>query len=263
MVENASAQCTLSSRDLLALDDLVYFINSSSSVPEIQEQVLLRLRDLVSYDSATFFLPERSGGLKLLGSPVAVDYDNRLLTEYEEHYQQIDYLLWIFRLSEPVTYRETDLIGDPLRSKSPFFNEYIRRSGTYYVAGLSVVHRGTLCGAVTLYRTKQHGDFDGRALSVLSFLQRHLANRLYQLLYPGSADIPDLQASSTRLLDNLFTPREREVARLVITGLDTEKIARMMNISSTTVKKHLDNMFKKLGVHSRLELMRVITAPPC
>ncbi len=262
MSEISSAATDLTMSDLRALDDLVYFINTASSVPEIQREVLLHLRDLFPYDSATFFLPEKSGGLKLLGSPVAVDYDNRLLAEYEEHYQQIDYLLWIFRLSEPLTYRETDIIDDRLRNRSPFFNEYIRRSGTYYVAGLSVVHQGTLCGAVTLYRTKQRGDFDGRCLAVLSFLQRHLANRLYQLLYPSSADIPDFQASSSRLLENLFTPREREVARLVITGLDTEKIASMLNISPTTVKKHLDNMFKKLGVHSRLELMRVITAPP-
>ena len=55
-----------------------------------------------------------------------------------------------------------------------------------------------------------------------------------------------------------LSPREREVARLVIDGLSTEDIAAMLFISQHTVHDHLKVIFDKLGVHRRRDLVAAL-----
>ena len=50
-----------------------------------------------------------------------------------------------------------------------------------------------------------------------------------------------------------LTKRETSVLKLVAEGLANKEIARRLSISEKTVKAHLNNVFAKLGVHSRTE----------
>jgi DNA-binding NarL/FixJ family response regulator len=52
-----------------------------------------------------------------------------------------------------------------------------------------------------------------------------------------------------------LTPREREIVRLVAEGLRNREIASRLSISEGTVKIHLHNVYDKLGVDGRLELV--------
>jgi DNA-binding CsgD family transcriptional regulator len=53
-----------------------------------------------------------------------------------------------------------------------------------------------------------------------------------------------------------LTRREQEVAELAVAGLSTRDIATQLGIGDRTVETHLDNVYAKLGVESRLELVR-------
>jgi DNA-binding CsgD family transcriptional regulator len=52
-----------------------------------------------------------------------------------------------------------------------------------------------------------------------------------------------------------LTPREREVAALVISGVSTRQIALRTGLTVSTVNTYLKRIFAKLGVHSRVELV--------
>ncbi|MCB1173866.1 MAG: response regulator transcription factor [Leptospiraceae bacterium] len=52
-----------------------------------------------------------------------------------------------------------------------------------------------------------------------------------------------------------LTHRERQILNEVVSGCSTRKIADLMGISVNTVKTHLKNIFKKLNVNSRIELL--------
>jgi len=52
-----------------------------------------------------------------------------------------------------------------------------------------------------------------------------------------------------------LTPREIEIVRMVAQGLRNRAIAERLSISEGTVKVHLHNIYEKLGVDGRLELV--------
>jgi two-component system, NarL family, nitrate/nitrite response regulator NarL len=57
----------------------------------------------------------------------------------------------------------------------------------------------------------------------------------------------------TRVLVGQLTPREREVLRLIAAAAGNEEIGRRLAISVNTVRSHIQSIFTKLQVHSRLE----------
>jgi DNA-binding CsgD family transcriptional regulator len=74
----------------------------------------------------------------------------------------------------------------------------------------------------------------------------------------GSTLVVDATGASSALLlserpscEGMLTPREREVMGCVEDGLSNAEIARKLWIQPTTVRKHLENIFAKLGVRSR------------
>lgn len=53
-----------------------------------------------------------------------------------------------------------------------------------------------------------------------------------------------------------LTPREREILRLVAEGNSNAQVARMLWVTEQTVKFHLSNVYRKLGVANRTEASR-------
>lgn len=75
----------------------------------------------------------------------------------------------------------------------------------------------------------------------------------YQHEDPGSF------AESRRLM-GLLSVRERQVAVLISTGLSTREIAGRLYISSGTADDHIQSIYMKWGIRSRVELARVVFA---
>jgi two-component system nitrate/nitrite response regulator NarL len=57
-----------------------------------------------------------------------------------------------------------------------------------------------------------------------------------------------------------LTSREREVARLVMHGLGNKSIADELQLCEGTVKIHLHNIYRKLGIRNRTALLLLSVA---
>jgi ATP/maltotriose-dependent transcriptional regulator MalT len=79
-------------------------------------------------------------------------------------------------------------------------------------------------------------------------LEELLGQSLAELPTPFDQIVP-VRASS--LEPDPLTERERQVLRLIATGLPNKAIAKRLGISEKTVSRHLENIFVKLDVSSR------------
>jgi len=75
------------------------------------------------------------------------------------------------------------------------------------------------------------------------WIDRGLLARPFDRGTSGAGDTPAL------------TPREREIIRMVAQGLRNREIGQRLFISEGTVKIHLHNVYDKLGLDGRLELL--------
>ena len=55
-----------------------------------------------------------------------------------------------------------------------------------------------------------------------------------------------------------LTQRQIEIVELIEKGLEYKQIADELNISVKTVHRHIQNLFEKCGVHSKMELLKVL-----
>jgi DNA-binding CsgD family transcriptional regulator len=95
-------------------------------------------------------------------------------------------------------------------------------------------------------------DFGERDRAVLDTVRPHLAQfRINACRRRGSAP------KEMRL-----TPREREILELVAEGHQNAEVSQMLWISRATVRKHLENAYEKLGVHTRTAAVAAIRPVP-
>ena len=99
------------------------------------------------------------------------------------------------------------------------------------------------------------GDFSERDRAVLERVRPHLA-RIHEMT--------QLRRGLGSEMDELarLTARERDVLELVGAGLTNAAIAERLWISPGTVKKHLDNIYAKLGVANRTQAAARALASP-
>jgi DNA-binding NarL/FixJ family response regulator len=55
--------------------------------------------------------------------------------------------------------------------------------------------------------------------------------------------------------ENLLTIREREILQHMINGYDAKRIAEITLISTLTVRKHIANIYEKLHVNSKAQVI--------
>src|SRR6185503_2929727 len=78
---------------------------------------------------------------------------------------------------------------------------------------------------------------------------RKLGHHIHRRTRPGRTDGKRLES---------LTERELQVARLVVDRKTNQQIAAELFLSQKTVETHLRNIFRKVGVSSRVELAREV-----
>ena len=64
-----------------------------------------------------------------------------------------------------------------------------------------------------------------------------------------------LKNAEPELLDTLVTEREKEILLHTINGYDAKRIAGILDISVLTIRKHIANIYQKLHVNSKAQII--------
>ena len=85
---------------------------------------------------------------------------------------------------------------------------------------------------------------------------RELLKLFHRLLFTCADDEAAQLTSCTEL--QTLTPREMEIVNLLEQGITPANIAHILHITVPTTNRHIYNIYKKLNVNSRAELMAKI-----
>lgn len=106
---------------------------------------------------------------------------------------------------------------------------------------------------VAVFVTALMGRLYATGLASLLSSRRHMRPTIKSWVPPAAVDGLDRSSYGLRSL----TRRELEVARLAAEGYTAAEIGRSLNIGARTVESHLASAYAKLGISSRLQLIRI------
>lgn len=75
-------------------------------------------------------------------------------------------------------------------------------------------------------------------------------------IFKKSSENPAGISGLAQLSEYHLTAKETEILKCLLNFQDNEEIAETLHIKETTLNKHLQNLFRKLEVRSRWELLR-------
>jgi DNA-binding NarL/FixJ family response regulator len=93
----------------------------------------------------------------------------------------------------------------------------------------------------------------GAHASIAKTVQPNLIGPLVREIWKGTIHHAFAAAPAVREEHQPLTPRELEILRLVAAGASNGRIARQLWVTEQTIKFHLSNVYRKLGVANRTE----------
>jgi DNA-binding CsgD family transcriptional regulator len=156
----------------------------------------------------------------------------------------------------------SDLMTPREFRKLPIYTEYFRQRGVADQLVAVLKARDARTSLVVFSRSRRgFGDRDRTVVALLLPHLQHSVRHRRRLAALTSSAVgrkeplaPDLWA--------LLTDRERDIVACLATGGTDQRIARTLAISPRTVGKHLENVYRKVNVSGRVQLVAALARRP-
>lgn len=210
-------------------------------------ELMLDLLDAQHYASYVW-----DEGRQRFDKGIRINMDPANLDRYDRHYQYHDPITFELQRHRTAV-RVSDVMPQSLLKRTEFFNDFLARDGLYWGVNLYAWSGDRNIGDMRIWRDRRHENFSREDLQLLDLVRPALVAALERSR--REARTPAGSANAVHAAA-LLSAREREVAQLAISGLRDKDIARRLQISVTTVRTHIDHVFRKLNVNNRMALAR-------
>lgn len=247
----------LKENDWNIINDILLEIYSMDDVKEIATKFLKLIKVLISYSQSYFLVFNENQEIDTVNSAFeGVSEENK--NKYINYFYRVDYVKNMFGFSKTVVFKDTDIMEDELREKTEFYQGFLGPQNIPYGEGILLVKEGKILGVVNLFRSKELGDFKEKDIRILEVLKNHLTNILYSTSQESSATDGRKSVSIKDIEHYNLSKREKEIIDLMLQGDTNVEISEKLFISISTVKKHVYNIFTKMGINSRIQLMKMV-----
>ena len=245
---------TIDNNEFMILNSIIYKIHTNPDFLAMRKELLEQLKMIIDFDSAEFHLSKGDGSISLTSS---VSYNKSASVDFSHVYENIDYSQGILGTGKSMVYRETDIISDKKRVETEYYKNVYKVNNWHYSLQLILAHNEVFLGVITFYRNKEKDDFKYSDIFKLQLIKDHLAYRIYKEQQHATKYGDKISMQDAIELFGL-TKRESDILKLLISGYSNKEICEQIVIANNTLKKHVLNIYRKLGVKNRIQLFRMI-----
>ena len=245
--------------DFLLYNEVVYRLHACRTLEELKPALLAQVKLLIPYTYASVIdiriHPET--GEMVHQDPFCKP--SQFSVAEQAWIQEVDqsYTLWLSHAVESMVVRDSELYEEEnRRSRQTYHTIY----GEYNVTDcvqMNIAFGGQSLSRLALYRTRSYGAFTDQEVFYLRALANHI-NLAYARCMKNGEEVR-LQSRSMEELAETYglTRREAEILALTFEGLNNEELLEKLTISKNTLLKHLQNLYRKCGVSSRIDLLKL------
>jgi len=236
----------------ILLNEIIYKIYTTDDFDAMRKDFLEQMRMTVNFDSADFFLAAKNDENGLC-DPVTYNCEGERSLQYDE----LDYSRGIMYSGKSIVYRETDIISDEKRIQTEYYKKVYQPNNWHYSLQIILSRNNKFMGVITLYRVIGKDNFEYDDIFILDMLKNHLSFRISKEMERkenNSNKLTIVQAVQKYEL----TKREEMILVLLMAGKDNDEICNVLVITSNTLKKHILNIYRKLGIKNRVQMFKLI-----
>ena len=237
----------------MVLNSIIYKIYTTENSRLMRQQFLEQMKMVLDFDSADFYIASDREDGKMV-EPVMYNCEENLSKEYAE----LPYNREIIESGRCLVCRATDMMSEEERKKSEYYQKVCRANNWHYSLQLIIGKDKKFLGIINFYRTIGKNNFQYEDIFLLDMLKDHIAYRLERdqstHFAPGEQKLTVTQAAEQYEL----TRREQMILRLLMQGLDNNQLCDELSISVNTLKKHILNIYRKLGIRNRVQMFKMI-----
>ena len=224
-----------------------------------EDKTLKVFRMLIPYTKGYFILFNEKNEIDMKQSTF-LGMDEETFTNYMKAYYEKDYLNYIFEISSDViTYKDTEILEDSLKKKTEFYREFLRPNNIPFGAGILLARDTEILGIINLFRSGELGDFSDKDMYIFDILKEHMTNVTYRLRNARTESNRYKYKNLDKAVVHYgLTAKEHEVALQILEGKSNMEISEKMIISLSTVKKHVYNIYTKVGVKARAQFIALL-----
>lgn len=238
------------------LDSLLLDLHTQNDIYLLQSHLLEQLDILIPHRRSFFDLCTSQQGRLIFFNPVSLNMSKEELASYYKEYQDSDYVAWSFSNNNSVVYRDSDMISPAARENAAIYRQWMRPMDAYYSMGSTIISGQQMAGSITLFRSQDEGDFSDSELEMLRTINHHLSAH-FTFLWPNGVS-PNHSVDFPKIAERYsLSARENEIANLIADGLSNLEISQRLFISENTVKKHVNTLYRKLGINSRTQFLKI------
>lgn len=240
--------------NIMILNNILYHLHDSDNFLLTRTNLLRQLQMLIPFSYSSILLSD------LAIPPSFTDpvcYPESFLPIEKKYIKMAkkDHTLWTMEAGYSMVVCESRMLPDHKRLATPIYQECYSQCNIYDSLQLNIAYNNSFLGVLTLYRTKQEGTFHDEDIFLLNLIGQHL-NRIFHRAMVAKKDSHTTQPELLRDLYGL-TNRETEILALLLQGLPEASISEQLNIAASTLKKHIQHIYRKLDISSRWELLRL------
>ncbi|MDY3240628.1 MAG: helix-turn-helix transcriptional regulator [Anaerovoracaceae bacterium] len=242
----------------MIINDIAYNISYIYSFQDMEKEVLECLKKVVYFDGGVLAQVEiKSANSIKVKNPSFVGVDEKTKAIWETQIVNCDLAGWLILSGRNNAFSDNELYPEESWISGSLYKQFYVPNDFYYSMSMSITFKGETLGIIKLYRSKKREPFQARDLFAIDMLQKHFSYRFSYEARKGDTRYFYAKGYTEEICrKNGFTEREADVYRLVIDGCSNEEIACQLNVSIHTVKKHLQNMYQKMGIKNRVQLLQ-------
>ena len=244
--------------DFLLYNEIIYHIHTCQDMDDLKRSILAQVKLMIPYTYASLIVVEIDPETREIrhSDPLCLPDSFTALEEAWIDRDHQDESFWVSHAPESIVVRSSDLTGEA-RLESPIFQELYQQYNIYDTMSMNLAYDHQVMALLTLYRTRADGVFTDQEAFYLRALAGHV-NYAYYTMAQREASKPPKTRTMEELVQAYELPsRQTEILGLVFQDHKNEEILAPLHISRHTLLKHLQNLYRKCGVSSRWDLLKL------
>ena len=247
----------MQNNEFLLINNIIYQIYSIPDFDTMKITFLNLLNMLVPNTASSILMADHTNSKNLLCDPICVP---EIYSEAEKNYlsnEDEDYTRWVMLSGQCLLIRESDLMPEEERMNTTLYKKCYEPFGLHYSLQLNLVYNDLFLGVLTLYRKREAGDFKDDEIFIVKAFSDHLNLRFYGYYTNDSKNSSSPSYSIANLASEYnLTNREVEILQLIFQDMNNDEIADKLYISGYTLKKHIQNLYRKFDVSTKWNLLK-------